>query len=251
MNEAIVVGRPFEELDGGGPERLGFPTVSRLAGASGYAALPTNLGTEYAIPTRSKRHAAEFGGYCILSSDSLFTRPHSGYTSISFLEGILAPLRTRANVSQEGGIRVPEGGAASPAEARALAEGRRPVVLKIQVWLTGRAGLGSPAATPRKRSQAAAMLGMKVGNYRRPPSRRALASGNTAGPSSMTRPRSPRFQRGRRDRNRETPAPLKIVAPDRRRRGTREQARPRRATGSPGRSPRYRTPGPALQSRLP
>jgi len=71
---------------------------------------------------------------------------------------------------KEGGIRVPEGGVvASPAEARAMSEKiGRPVVLKIQVWLTGRAGLGGIqfAATPEEaETKAAAMLGMKVGNY--------------------------------------------------------------------------------------
>ena len=45
---------------------------------------------------------------------------------------------------KQGGIPVPEGGVAStPEEARAIAERLgRPVVLKIQVWVTGRAGLG-------------------------------------------------------------------------------------------------------------
>jgi succinyl-CoA synthetase beta subunit len=67
-----------------------------------------------------------------------------------------------------GGIRVPEGGAAAtPAEARALAARiGRPVVLKIQVWLTGRAGLGGIrfAGTPEEAEKAAStMLGMKVG----------------------------------------------------------------------------------------
>ena len=71
---------------------------------------------------------------------------------------------------KDGGIRVPEGGvAATPAEARALAEKiGRPVVLKIQVWVTGRAGLGGIqfAATPDEaEAKAAALLGMKVRNY--------------------------------------------------------------------------------------
>ncbi len=71
---------------------------------------------------------------------------------------------------KDGGIRVPEGGvAATPAEARALAAKiGRPVVLKIQVWVTGRAGLGGIqfAATPEEaEAKAAALLGMKVRNY--------------------------------------------------------------------------------------
>ena len=45
---------------------------------------------------------------------------------------------------REGGVRVPAGDVAfSPAEARAIAERiGRPVVLKIQVWLTGPGGPG-------------------------------------------------------------------------------------------------------------
>jgi succinyl-CoA synthetase beta subunit len=71
---------------------------------------------------------------------------------------------------RDGGIRVPEGGVVStPAEARAMAEKiGRPVVLKIQVWLTGRAGLGGIqfAATPAEaEAKAASMLGMQVRNY--------------------------------------------------------------------------------------
>jgi succinyl-CoA synthetase beta subunit len=71
---------------------------------------------------------------------------------------------------KDGGIRVPEGGlATTPAEARALAEKiGGPVVLKIQVWLTGRAGLGGVqfAATPAEaEAKAASMLGMQVRNY--------------------------------------------------------------------------------------
>ena len=71
---------------------------------------------------------------------------------------------------KEGGIRVPEGDVAfSPAEARAIAEKiGRPVVLKIQVWLTGRAGLGGIqfAETPGEAEQKAGrLLGMNVGNY--------------------------------------------------------------------------------------
>jgi succinyl-CoA synthetase beta subunit len=71
---------------------------------------------------------------------------------------------------REGGIRVPEGSVAfSPEEARAIAEGiGKPVVLKIQVWLTGRAGMGgiqfadNPGQAEDKARQ---MLGMKVKNY--------------------------------------------------------------------------------------
>ena len=71
---------------------------------------------------------------------------------------------------REGGIRVPEGEiAATPAEARAAAERLGPpVVLKIQVWVTGRAGLGGIqfAATPAEAEEKAArMLGMKVRSY--------------------------------------------------------------------------------------
>jgi succinyl-CoA synthetase beta subunit len=45
---------------------------------------------------------------------------------------------------KEGGIRVPEGGVVfTPEEAKVLAAKiGRPVVLKMQVWLTGRAGMG-------------------------------------------------------------------------------------------------------------
>jgi len=71
---------------------------------------------------------------------------------------------------KDGGIRVPEGRVAfSAAEARAVAEKiGKPVVLKIQVWLTGRAGLGGIqfASTPREAEEkAAGMIGMKVRNY--------------------------------------------------------------------------------------
>ena len=71
---------------------------------------------------------------------------------------------------RNGGVRVPEGDMAStPAEARAIAERiGRPVVLKIQVWLTGRAGLGGIqfADTPSEAGEKAAkLLGMKVRNY--------------------------------------------------------------------------------------
>jgi len=71
---------------------------------------------------------------------------------------------------REGGVRVPEGSVAfSPEEARAIAERiGKPVVLKIQVWLTGRAGMGgiqfadNPGQAEDKARQ---MLGMKVKNY--------------------------------------------------------------------------------------
>jgi succinyl-CoA synthetase beta subunit len=71
---------------------------------------------------------------------------------------------------REGGIRVPDGSVAfSPEEARAIAERiGKPVVLKIQVWLTGRAGMGgiqfadNPGQAEDKARQ---MLGMKVKNY--------------------------------------------------------------------------------------
>jgi len=73
-------------------------------------------------------------------------------------------------ILREGGVHVPEGAvASSPAEARQIAEKLgRPVVLKIQVWVTGRAGLGGIrfADTPAEaETQAAALLGMKVKNY--------------------------------------------------------------------------------------
>jgi succinyl-CoA synthetase beta subunit len=71
---------------------------------------------------------------------------------------------------QEGGIRIPDGGVAStPSEAGQIAERvGKPVVLKIQVWLTGRAGLGgikfaeSPQQTEAIAEQ---LLGMKVKNF--------------------------------------------------------------------------------------
>lgn len=71
---------------------------------------------------------------------------------------------------KEGGVRVPEGEVVfSAAEARSVAEKiGKPVVLKIQVWLTGRAGLGGIqfAATPQEaEDKAARMLGMRVRNY--------------------------------------------------------------------------------------
>lgn len=71
---------------------------------------------------------------------------------------------------KEGGVRVPEGSVAFlPEEARAIAERiGKPVVLKIQVWLTGRAGLGGIqfADSPQEAEEKARlMLGMKVKNY--------------------------------------------------------------------------------------
>jgi succinyl-CoA synthetase beta subunit len=71
---------------------------------------------------------------------------------------------------KEGGIPVPEGDVAStPEEARKIAARvGKPVVLKIQVWLTGRAGLGgiqfaaNPAEAEEKTRQ---LLGMKIKNF--------------------------------------------------------------------------------------
>jgi len=70
----------------------------------------------------------------------------------------------------QGGIPVPEGEVASTSlEARKIAEKiGHPVVLKIQVWLTGRAGLGGIqfAATPDEAEEKARrLLGMTVGNF--------------------------------------------------------------------------------------
>jgi succinyl-CoA synthetase beta subunit len=71
---------------------------------------------------------------------------------------------------KRGGIPVPAGEVASaPEEARRIAERLgKPVVLKIQVWVTGRAGLGGIqfAQTPAEAEQKArALLGMKVKNF--------------------------------------------------------------------------------------
>jgi len=71
---------------------------------------------------------------------------------------------------RQGGIPVPEGSVASaPEEARQLAEKiGKPVVLKIQVWMTGRAKVGGIqfAATPAEaEAKARQLLGMKVGNF--------------------------------------------------------------------------------------
>jgi len=69
-----------------------------------------------------------------------------------------------------GGIPIPDGAVAStPEEARDIAARiGKPVVLKIQVWLTGRAGLGgiqfasNPAEAEEKARQ---LLGMKIRNF--------------------------------------------------------------------------------------
>jgi len=71
---------------------------------------------------------------------------------------------------KEGGIRIPEGEVAfSSSEARDIAEKiGKTVVLKIQVWLTGRASFGGIqfADTPQEaEDKARQMLGMKVKNY--------------------------------------------------------------------------------------
>lgn len=71
---------------------------------------------------------------------------------------------------KEGGIPTPEGDvASSPAEAREIAERvGKPVVLKIQVWLTGRAGMGGIkfAESPQQAEEIATqMLGMRVKNF--------------------------------------------------------------------------------------
>jgi succinyl-CoA synthetase beta subunit len=71
---------------------------------------------------------------------------------------------------EEAGIRIPEGGvAASPDDAYEIAAKiGKPVVLKIQVWVTGRAGIGGIqfANTPDEAKQKAQqMLGMKVKNF--------------------------------------------------------------------------------------
>jgi succinyl-CoA synthetase beta subunit len=71
---------------------------------------------------------------------------------------------------KQGGIPVPEGDvAATPEEARKIAERiGKPVVLKIQVWVTGRAGLGGiqfAATPPEAEEKARQLLGMKVKNF--------------------------------------------------------------------------------------
>ncbi|RLC72202.1 MAG: hypothetical protein DRI81_16675 [Chloroflexi bacterium] len=67
-------------------------------------------------------------------------------------------------------IAVPQGGvAATPEEARSIAEEiGKPVMVKAQAWVTGRAGLGGikKASTPDEVAAAAkAMLGMKVKGF--------------------------------------------------------------------------------------
>jgi len=71
---------------------------------------------------------------------------------------------------KEAGIPVPEGEVATtPEEARRAAERLgRPVVVKIQTWVTGRAKLGGIkfADTPEQAEEAArSLLGMQVGNF--------------------------------------------------------------------------------------
>ena len=71
---------------------------------------------------------------------------------------------------KEAGVRIPNGGPAStPQEARSIAEELGcPVVIKMQVWVTGRAGLGGIqfADTPEEtEKKAAEILGRPVGNY--------------------------------------------------------------------------------------
>jgi succinyl-CoA synthetase beta subunit len=71
---------------------------------------------------------------------------------------------------KQGGIPVPAGEVAStPEEARRIAETiAKPVVLKIQVWVTGRAGIGGIqfAETPEEaETKASGLLGMKVRNF--------------------------------------------------------------------------------------
>jgi succinyl-CoA synthetase beta subunit len=71
---------------------------------------------------------------------------------------------------KQAGIRVPEGDvASSPAEARTIAERiGRPVVLKIQVWVTGRAKIGGIrfAENPQEaESVSREMFGLKVKNF--------------------------------------------------------------------------------------
>jgi len=71
---------------------------------------------------------------------------------------------------REAGIRIPEGGVAgTPEEAREIAAALgRPVVIKIQAWVTGRAGLGGIqfADTPEEAEEKAhGLLGLKVKAY--------------------------------------------------------------------------------------
>lgn len=71
---------------------------------------------------------------------------------------------------REAGIRIPEGGLAStPEEAREIAAALgRPVVIKMQAWVTGRAALGGIqfADTPEEAEEKArGLLGLKVKAY--------------------------------------------------------------------------------------
>jgi succinyl-CoA synthetase beta subunit len=72
------------------------------------------------------------------------------------------------------GVEVPRGGAAGSAEqagrvaADLLGAGAKGVVIKIQAWTTGRAGIGGVAfadTAEQAREHAARMLSMKVGNF--------------------------------------------------------------------------------------
>ena len=70
----------------------------------------------------------------------------------------------------ENGLPIPSGKPArTPAEARQIAqELARPVVVKAQAWVTGRAGLGAVrfAETPDEAEDAAAaILGMAIGSF--------------------------------------------------------------------------------------
>lgn len=70
-------------------------------------------------------------------------------------------------ILKDAGIRIPEGGTATtPEEARDIAKALgRPVVLKIQAWVTGRAALGGIqfAATPEEaEAKARGLLGLRV-----------------------------------------------------------------------------------------
>jgi len=71
---------------------------------------------------------------------------------------------------KQAGIRIPDGDvASSPQEVRAIAERiGRPVVIKIQVWVTGRAGLGGIrfAADPEEAEAVSReMFGLRVRNF--------------------------------------------------------------------------------------
>ena len=70
---------------------------------------------------------------------------------------------------EQGGILVPRGAAATTAQAAyaIAAEIERPVMVKAQVWVTGRAGIGAirKAATPEEAALAAeALLGQRIKN---------------------------------------------------------------------------------------